>query len=245
MTAPEFIFPGWPVSAGIRACVTTRHGGVSNAPFDGLNLGNHVGDDPQAVAHNRQLVRQALQLPAEPVWLQQTHSISTINADDRPSDCPADASWTDQPGVICAVMTADCLPVFFANQKQRRVAVAHAGWRGLADGILEATVDALDCPPNELTVWLGPAIGSSAFEVGDDVRDAFTGYNREATQAFKPKSSGKWLADLYLLACQRLNAAGIGAISGGEFCTYSDNERFFSYRRDGKTGRMASLIWLE
>jgi len=239
----ELLLPDWPVPANVRALQTTRQGGLSPAPWQGLNLGDHVGDAPERVAANRAELRGSL--PAEPAWLQQVHGIHVVDAAtaiDRPE---ADAAYARQPGAVCAVMTADCLPVLLCDRAGTVVAAAHAGWRGLQAGVLEATIAAMAVPPADLLAWLGPAIGPQAFEVGEEVRAAFVAADADAVQAFRPGAAGKWLADIYLLARQRLQAAGIFSVSGGDLCTVSDAGRFFSYRRDNITGRMATLIWLE
>jgi len=238
----ELLLPDWPAPANVRALQTTRMGGVSPAPWNSFNLGDHVGDDPLRVAANRAELRGVL--PAEPLWLQQVHGVRTVDA-AQTADLPtADAAFSRQVGTVCAVMTADCLPVLFCDQAGTVVAAAHAGWRGLQAGVLEATITAMAVPAGEILAWLGPAIGPAAFEVGDEVRAAFVAHDRRAAEAFKPHVPGKWLADIYRLARQRLQAAGVASIRGGDFCTVSDSERFFSYRRDGVTGRMATLIWL-
>jgi YfiH family protein len=239
----DFIIPDWPAPSNVRALVTSRQGGVSKAPYVSLNLGDHVGDDPEAVAANRALLRALL--PSEPVWLKQVHDIQIANADHANGVPEADGSVARKPGRVSAVLTADCLPALLCDRAGTVVASAHAGWRGLAGGVLEAAVQAMAVPSDQLLVWLGPAIGPRAFEVGVEVRDAFTALIPEAQQAFVPHAEGKWLADIYLLARQRLERMGVGQIYGGNFCTYTDAERFYSYRRDGVTGRMASLIWLE
>jgi hypothetical protein len=223
--------------------MTTRAGGVSDVPWASLNLGDHVGDDPAHVAANRARLRQ--QLPAEPGWLKQVHSARVVEL-GRDTDREADASFTRETEQVCAVMTADCLPVLFCDRAGSVVAAAHAGWRGLADGVLEATVAAMQVRPAEVLAWMGAAIGPQAFEVGDDVREAFVAQHPEAAEAFLPHPSaaaGKWLADIYRLARNRLNRIGVQAIYGGGRCTFSESDVFYSYRRDGVTGRMASLIW--
>ena len=242
---PNWIIPNGSVPAQVRAVCTTRHGGVSVAPFDSLNLGDHVGDDPAAVARNRLIVGDVLQLPTEPLWLQQVHGVEVCAMDVGACYPQADASFALRNNQVCVVMTADCLPVLFCDKAGTRVAAAHAGWRGLEAGVLEQTVQKLGCAAHDIIAWLGPAIGAQAFEVGAEVRAAFMQHDPTAAVAFQPSATGKWLADIYLLARQRLNAVGVQAIFGGEYCTYSDAQRFFSYRRDGQTGRMASLIWLE
>lgn len=221
--------------------MTTRAEGVSHAPWASFNLGDHVGDDPAHVAANRARLRESL--PAEPGWLKQVHSARVVEL-GRDTDFEADASFTRQLGQVCAVLTADCLPVLFCDRAGSVVAAAHAGWRGLAGGVLEATVAAMRVTPGEILAWMGAAIGPQAFEVGDDVRDAFVAQHPGAAVAFLPHAPGKWLADIYALARIRLAAVGVQAVHGGGRCTFTETETFFSYRRDGTTGRMASLIWL-
>ncbi len=243
MTAIEPVRPDWPAPLGVRAASTTRAGGVSEGDWAGLNLALHVGDDPRRVALNRERLRQALQLPAEPAWLRQVHGCDVAELGRAAAACEADAAFADTPGQVCAVLTADCLPVLFADRRGRAVAAAHAGWRGLAAGVLEATLARFD-DPGEVIAWLGPAIGPAAFEVGDEVREAFLSADPGASGAFVPHR-GRWRADLYALARRRLAAAGIGGVYGGGRCTYSEPRHFYSYRRDGRTGRQASLIWIE
>ena len=237
----DWLLPDWPAPASVRACVTTCAGGVSLAPFASLNLGDHVDDDPAAVAANRRLLVD--RLGCRPAWLQQVHSPDVVEAD--PAQVPtADASWTATPGTACSVLTADCLPALFCDRAGTRVAAAHAGWRGLAGGVLENTVAALAGAPDELLVWLGPAIGPESFEVGPEVREAFVSQHAEADRAFRPSANaGKFMADLYALARIRLAAIGVTAVYGGGLDTFTD-PRFFSYRRAARTGRFASLIWL-
>lgn len=244
--APDFIIPDWPAPANVRALVTTRHGGVSIGPYASLNLGDHVGDDPAAVAANRHLLRT--HLPAEPVWLQQVHGTRCIAAATAVPNSEADAAFTRSPGVVCAVLTADCLPILLCDTDGTVVAAAHAGWRGLAAGVIEATVAVMAVPGERLLAWLGPAIGPQHFEVGGEVRDTFIAHDPQAVQAFVARpngTQGKWLCDIYLLAAQRLKALGVCRLASADFCTVRDAERYFSYRRDGATGRMASLIWLD
>ncbi len=261
------IIPDWPAPANVRAWQTTRDGGVSVGAYASLNLGNHVGDDPVAVARNRALLREIL--PADPVWLKQVHGNIVADADRAVGVADADASVARKAGAICAVMTADCLPLLLCDEAGTVVAAAHAGWRGLAGGVVESAVQAMNVAPERLLVWLGPAIGPQAFEVGDEVRQAFMAHDPEAAKAFVPCvgralarhaglkadlqgcSAGdtepgvqKWLADIYLLARQRLARVGVRRVYGGGLCTFTDAERFYSYRRDHATGRMASLIWL-
>ncbi|MDJ0807704.1 MAG: peptidoglycan editing factor PgeF [Gammaproteobacteria bacterium] len=237
--------PEWPAPPNVRAVITTRIGGLSQGAYAGLNLGDHVGDDPVAVAGNRALLRDRLGLPAEPHWLTQVHGCRVTSTDDASPGCEADGVCADLPGRVCAVLTADCLPLLICDRQGERVCAVHAGWRGLAAGVIEAALRRLDRPPADLLVWLGPAIGPRAFEVGDEVRQAFIRQSSAAEAAFEPSRSGHWLADLYALARQRLTRLGAGFVGGGDYCTVTDRERFYSYRRDGVTGRMASLIWLQ
>ncbi|BBP67086.1 MULTISPECIES: peptidoglycan editing factor PgeF [Pseudomonas] len=238
----DWLIPDWPAPDRVKACVTTRAGGVSLAPFDSLNLGDHVEDDPAAVGENRRRLTDRFAI--RPAWLRQVHGIDVVEAD--PSQvATADASWTATPGIACAAMTADCLPVLFCDHAGTRVAAAHAGWRGLANGVLEATLDSLQLPADQVLAWLGPAIGPQAFEVGPEVRDAFTAQLPSTAQAFVPShNAGKFLADIYALARLRLAARGVTAVYGGGLCTVTD-PRFFSYRRNPRTGRFASLVWLD
>jgi YfiH family protein len=241
----DFIVPAWSAPARVRALVTTRQGGFSQPPWNSLNLGTHVGDDDVDVANNRNYLRQYL--PVEPVWLNQVHSTRCIDAAHVPSGkvVDADASISRQPGVVCAVLTADCLPVLLCDEEARVVGVAHAGWRGLAAGVIESTVVAMAEPAAKLSAWLGPAIGPQKFEVGHDVFAAFVTHDADAADAFHSQGQGKWLCDIYKLARQRLAALGVRRIASADFCTVRDTEQFFSYRRDGVTGRFASCIWLE
>lgn len=244
LTEQDLIRPDWVVPANVRALVTTRKGGVSLPPYDSLNTATHVQDDPLRVAKNRQ--RLAEWLPAEPVWLNQVHGTTVVNLDQSLACEPdADAAVSRRPAAVCVVQTADCLPVLMTDRMGSVVAAAHAGWRGLCSGVLEQTLAAMRVPGQDVLAWLGPAIGPQAFEVGDEVREAFLQHDPDATQAFQSHGPGKWWCDLYALARQRLQAAGVASISGGGLCTWHDRERFFSYRRDRITGRMASLIWLD
>lgn len=236
------ITPDWPVPAHVKSFMTTRTGGVSVGPFANFNLAEHVQDDPLAVAENRRRLREIL--PAEPIWLNQVHGTNVIQGDTASGVPDADASFTRTHNTVCAVMTADCLPVLFCARDGSVVAAAHAGWRGLAAGVLEATLTAMQVPPDEVIVWLGAAIGPNAFEVGSEVRDTFIASHPSSGTAFKSHQQ-QWLADIYTLARIRLNACGVRAIYGGGMCTYTDATRFYSYRRDGVTGRMATLIWLD
>lgn len=240
----EFIIPDWPAPTNVKALSTTRQGGFGAAPFDAFNLANHVEDDPQIVTANRALLGQ--HLPMEPLWLTQVHGTTVVNAACTCPYAEADASVARTPYRLCTIMTADCLPVLFCDKTGTAVGAAHAGWRGLHAGVLEATIKAMQVPTESILAWLGPAIGPEAFEVGNDVRDAFLAHNPAASSAFLPGShEGKWLGNLYQLARQRLSACGVQQVYGGDRCTYTEQDTFFSYRRDGKTGRMASLIWLE
>lgn len=243
--AVETIIPQWAAPSNIRAFSTLRIGGVSTGPYASLNLGLHVGDEMTHVVENRLRVQQALAVPAAPVWLNQVHGVDVVKLDKYPpeNDC-ADASFSYQQGTVCVVMTADCLPVLLCDRSGHKVAAVHAGWRGLANGVLEATVEAMRVDGGDLLAWLGPAIGANSFEVGTEVVDAFVSKLSETEQAFKPHGT-KWLADIYGLARQRLARLGVGDISGGDYCTFSEPERFFSYRRDGVTGRMATMIWMD
>ncbi|MEO9654559.1 peptidoglycan editing factor PgeF [Marinomonas sp.] len=239
----RFLMPDWPAPVNVKAYVSTRKGGVSEGEFDSLNLGGHVGDEPDHVVQNRHLFAQAIAMPDSLVWLSQVHGTAVKKLPSSCSDVPSDAAFTDIPQQVCAVLTADCLPVLFCDFAGTKVAVAHAGWRGLCEGVLEQTLAAFE--GQEVMAWLGPAIGPEAFEVGSEVREAFIEKDSEAEQAFTQKDNGKWLGDLYRLAKQRLALAGVTNVYGGEFCTYLEKDRFYSYRRDGKTGRMASVIWIE
>lgn len=240
----EVLTPAWPAPEGVRARFTLRAGGVSSGPYASLNVGAHVGDDPAAVAENRRRVRAHLSLPAEPAWVEQVHGIGVLELDATASAGCADALIARGPGRVCVVQVADCLPVLFAARDGSAVAAAHAGWRGLAAGVLDATVQRLGIDPQSLLAWLGPAIGVRHFEVGNEVRAAFTAQDAGASAAFAANSRGRWQCDLTALAKRRLAALGVHAIWGGEWCTYADRARFFSYRRDGQCGRMAALIWL-
>jgi YfiH family protein len=232
----------------VHAAFTLRQGGVSSAPFDSLNVGAHVGDEAAAVAENRRRVRARLSLPEEPAWIEQVHGVEVVDLDAaaQAAGIPAtDAAITRRAGRVCVVQVADCLPVLLTTRDGSAVATAHAGWRGLAAGVLEATVKRLAADPSDLIVWIGPGIGPAHFEVGDEVRQAFLAPDAGAAGAFTINARGRWQCDLAGLARRRLVALGIGAVFGGEWCTYADASRFFSYRRDGRCGRMAALIWRE
>ncbi len=237
------IRPDWPAPENVVAIATTRHGGVSKAPHDSLNLGENSGDDPNAVAENRCRLERALDLPSTPRWLKQVHGTVAVDAAATGGLAEADASFTTQAKVVCSVLSADCLPVLFCDKQGRCVAAAHAGWRGLLAGLLEQTVRQLPVHQQELLAWLGPAIGPEAFEVGSEVRADFIRHDRRSQACFQPSPGGRWLADIYALAKQRLVAVGVGEVFGGEHCT-AKQAQFFSYRRDGVTGRQASLIYL-
>lgn len=241
-TSDLWLRADWPAPRGIHAGTTLRGGGVSATPYASLNPAAHVGDDPRHVQENRRRIREMLQLPSEPLWLEQVHGTCVVQAETVHGLPQADASFTAVKGVVCAVMTADCLPVLLCTQSGSVVAAAHAGWRGLLDGVLESTVAAL--PQEPLYAWLGPAIGAQRFEVGDEVRAAFVAKAAFYADAFVPLQNGKWLADIYRLGRLALHALGVDAVYGGGHCTVTDAARFFSYRRDGRTGRMASLIWI-
>jgi len=255
-----WVEPDWPAPSGVRALCTLRGGGASAAPYDSLNLGDYVADAAAAVSENRRRLAAAAGLPAEPAWLRQVHGASVADLDGADFEAAAagnalmtaDAAFTRRRGRVCAILTADCLPVLLAADSGDWVAAAHAGWRGLAAGVIEATVSALSAlPPNRLLAWLGPAIGPKHFEVGAEVRDALlggdaaAGAGRGAEAAFTPNARGRFMADLAALARRRLAVAGVDRIYGGGECTFAEATRFFSHRRDGVTGRQAALIWLE
>lgn len=243
-TNPDWLEADWPAPASVRTLITTRKGGVSEPPYDSFNLGTHVGDLPEHVSLNRETLRRFV--PDEPTWLNQVHGTRVVDASTREETPPeADASFSRTPDAVCVIMTADCLPVLLCSRDGSVVGAAHAGWRGLCDGVLEATVAEMNEPAANLMAWLGPAIGPDAFEVGPEVRAAFMAHDPAAAQAFADIGGDKYLADIYALARQRLAALGVSEVYGGDFCTVIDRERFFSYRRDRTTGRMASLIWIE
>jgi len=240
------IIPNWPAPSNVNAIQTTRIGGVSQPPYHSLNVGNHVNDDPSAVARNRQLL--AAIVPNEPVWLNQVHGVHITDAALNTGVVNADGSFTNHKAVVCVTMTADCLPVLLCDKAGTVVAAVHAGWRGLCDGVIEEAVKKMQVKASDLLAWLGPAIGPNAFEVGSDVRAQFIEQDIKAESAFKP-SQGKWLGNLYQIAQQRLSNVGVINVYGGNqanstWCTYTDEIHFFSFRRDGNTGRMATMIWL-
>jgi polyphenol oxidase len=243
----QILTPEWPAPPNVHAAFTLRSGGVSGAPFDSLNLGTHVGDEAPAVAENRRRVRAQLRLPEEPAWMEQVHGIEVLDLDShgQAPGIATDAAITRRAGPVCAVQVADCLPVLLAARDGSVVAAAHAGWRGLAAGVLEATVRKLTLEPGGLIAWLGPAIGQAHFEVGEEVCRAFLVHDAVASSAFVTNARGRWQCDLAGLARRRLTRIGVTGVFGGVWCTYADASRFFSYRRDGRCGRMAALIWRE
>jgi YfiH family protein len=240
MSAVPGFAPQWPAPANVHAWVTERG---SPARYGTLNLALHVADDADSVAANRARLRAALRLPSEPHWLEQVHKTRVLDL-DLGAKGPADGAVTARPGVVCTVMTADCLPVLLCDNAGRQVGVAHAGWRGLLEGVLPAAVAAFRSEPGDLVAWLGPAIGQAAYEVGAEVRDAFVARSPAARQRFTRNERGRWQADLYGLARDALAAAGVRSLHGGGYCTFTEAERFFSHRREAPCGRMATLIWL-
>ncbi|MET2899223.1 peptidoglycan editing factor PgeF [Vibrio rotiferianus] len=238
------ILPNWPAPKNVKAFASTRVGGFSSAPYQGLNLGAHVGDDPSIVEKNRAWLAQQANMPSAPIWLNQTHSTVVAQMSTPTTQVlDADGVFTSASNVVCSAMTADCLPVLLTNTQGTQVAAVHAGWRGLANGIVE---NALELFSGEVMAWLGPAIGPQAFEVGEDVLQAFVDFDSQAHQAFTPRDvAGKWLADISKLATQRLNKLGITQVFDSGLCTFQDKEDFYSYRRDGVTGRQATFIWIE
>lgn len=240
-----FLIPRWPAPPRVRALSTCRSGGCSRPPYDAFNLATHVGDDPAAVAANRRRLQQLAELPARPCWLEQVHGTSLVDAAGATEGVTADGAFARVPGIVCAVLTADCLPLLLCERHGHSVAALHCGWRGLAAGIIEQALATLTAAGDEFLAWLGPAIGPAAFEVGEDVRQAFVDHDPAAATAFVPGSEGRWCADLYGLARQRLAACGVHQVYGGDRCTWKEEAAFFSYRRDGITGRMATLIWIE
>lgn len=244
MAIDRFIIPDWPAPQNVKAISTTRDGGVSRAPYEHLNLGTHVGDDLQLVLKNRQLLTALAKLPEPPRWLEQVHGINIIDSSDWQENIEADAIFSQHRNHVCTVMTADCLPLLLCNQQGDCVAAVHVGWRGLAAGIIEKSLTRFSCKPSDILAWLGPAIGPAQFEVGQDVYDAFTKNDINAKTAFVATDKRLYHADIYKLARQQLQKKGVLEIFGGDFCTVSDKQRFFSYRRDGITGRMASMIWI-
>lgn len=245
---PGWIAPRWGRAGPVRIVTTTRAGGVDGGGRAGFDLGHGADGESAASPANRQRLREGFQLPSEPCWLRQEHGTRVVEAEPGSDGVPpprADGAWSTTPGVVCAVLTADCLPVVLAEREGTAVAVVHAGWRGLAAGVIEAVATAVPLEASRLRAWLGPAIGPRAFEVGSEVRDAFVERDAAAAVAFVPGRGDRWWADLYTLARQRLRDAGIADITGGGHCTFREPERFFSWRRDGRnTGRMATLAWI-
>jgi len=237
----HWITANWPAPANIHTATTLRTGGVSQGEFSSLNPADHVNDKRQHVLANRQCIKDMLALPTDPAWLQQTHSTQVVCSDLVTGSPEADASYTAKNNIVCTVLTADCLPILLCDRQGSMVAAIHGGWRGLLNGIIENTV--IKMSGTEIIAWLGPAIGAQCFEVGDDVYNAFINKSAQFSCAFNPQSKGKYLADIYQIARIELNNVGVQEIYGGNFCTVTDKERFFSYRRDGQTGRMATLIW--
>lgn len=243
--ASAYLQADWPAPPNVRAFTTLRSGpGVSLPPFDRFNLGLRCGDDPQHALLNRERLISDCGLPAAPRWLQQVHGVEVTRV-DGPGEPVADAAVTNRPNTVLAILSADCLPVLFCNENGSEIAAAHAGWRGLAGGMLEATVRAMASPPSSTLAWLGPAAGPKVYEVGADVRETFLAHDPGAAVAFTATCASHWLVDLYALARQRLAAVGVQRVYGGGLCTISDQQRFFSHRRDQRTGRMASIIWIQ
>ena len=241
--------PDWPAPDRVRAVSTTRVGGVSVRPWDSLNLGSHVEDDPEHVQENRRRLAESIGLDSDRIgWLNQVHGTEVVEltANNVGQTVEADASYTRHPGIACAILTADCLPVILADREGTVVGAAHCGWRSLCGGVIENLVSEMAVAPETLQAWLGPAIGPDSFEVGPEVRDAFLEHDPKAVQAFRAEGarSGHFMADIYALATLRLNHLGVSNVTGGGLCTVKDSDRFFSYRRDGRTGRMATLVWL-
>jgi YfiH family protein len=247
MTLPWFEVD-WPAPHEVRALSTLRgdtQSGASKAPYGCFNLGDHVGDDPAAVDENRRRLKVAAGLPSEPCWLSQVHGIKVVDLDSPAAAGPADAAIARESAKVCAILTADCLPILFASGSGDTLAAAHAGWRGLAAGVIEATVHAMGTPPGSVLAWLGPAIGPKHFEVGAEVREAFLEADPESGEAFESNPYGRFMADLGMLARRRLQRLGVSRIYGGGECTYTQADRYYSHRRDGVTGRQATLIWRE
>jgi YfiH family protein len=244
---PRWITPEWPAPPNVRALSTCRGGGASRPPFASLNLGGHVEDNPLAVARNRRSLRESAGLPNEPRWLAQVHGTQVVDLDTaEPAALPtADAAISRAPGRVCAILTADCLPVLLTTESGHCVGAAHAGWRGLAAGVIESTITAMAVSPHEIMAWLGPAIGPAHFEVGPEVQAQFVFGDPGAATAFVASDGGRFRADLYALARHRLARMGVERVYGGGECTFRQADKYFSHRRDGRTGRQATLIWLE
>jgi YfiH family protein len=240
----DFIVPAWPAPSHVKAFTTTRRGGVSLAPYDSFNLALHVGDDPTAVTANRARLKHILALPAEPIWLEQVHGCTVVSAEAGGGVPRADAVVSFSPDQVCVVMTADCMPILLTDAKGSRIGAVHAGWRGLADGVIEAAYQRLAHDNTALMAWIGPSILQAAFEVGDDVRDIFCAEDRQFSRFFSENARGRWQADLVSIAREKLHKVGASGVYGGDRCTYTEAQNFFSFRRDNKTGRMATLIWL-
>jgi polyphenol oxidase len=246
MSGPGWITPDWPAPTSVRALSTLRTGGVSRGNYASFNLATHVGDERNSVLRNRELLKDAASLPAEPIWLEQVHGNVVWQVSGPSSSTPiADASVTRTKKQICTILTADCLPVIFCDLEGTAVGAAHAGWRGLAGGVLNETLRAMGSPAARVIAWMGPAIEQSAFEVGDEVREQFVARTPHHANAFASNDRGRWQADIYALARRELESLGVAGVYGGGFNVYADAERFFSYRRDKQTGRMATMVWIE
>ncbi len=241
---PDIVKPDWPAPANVQAFATTRLGGVSQGAYASFNLGAHVGDESSAVNANRERLRQAFKLPTEPCWLTQVHGVRVVEANAENTGAEADVAFVRSAGTVCAILTADCVPILFCNRAGTEIAAAHGGWRGLASGVIQTTVAALTSPPNELMAWLGPAISAKNYRVGEEVHAAISNCIADLDSVLEPFGTDQWNADLYGLARQILRGLGVTAVFGGYYCTYARQDLFYSFRRDGVTGRMASVIWL-
>jgi YfiH family protein len=239
----EYITPNWPVPKNIQCVTTTRSGGCSPQKYYSLNLGGHIKDDPKHVEENRNLIKKDLQLPSDPMWLDQVHGSSVLSLDENPSNNTADAAYTNKAGVVCAVLTADCLPVTFCDRAGVHIAIAHAGWRGLVNGVLENTLQSIPVANEKIMCWLGPAIGPKKFEVGEEVVEQFVTIDEMHKNAFFEQINKKYLADIYQLARNVLTKHNVQDVYSNDHCTFRERKKFYSYRRDGETGRMATLIW--
>jgi len=240
----SIIEPDWPTPKNIKSIVSTRCGGVSSAPWDSFNLATHVSDDAKDVSENRRILVERAHLPTEPEWLNQTHSVDAIDL-DQSENRDGDASITTQKNKVAVVLTADCLPLLVTNKQGTEIAAIHAGWKGLLEGVVIKTLLAMQSKPRDLMVWLGPAISQKHFEIGDEVKHQFCKKYHHAQTHFEAKPNNKWMANLYGLVRDQLAELAVTDIYGGDFCSYTDQHKFYSYRRDGETGRMASLIWIE